>query len=121
MYVDIIRKPYFVLFFANSIRSVLARKIEEYVPTTSPIERTRAKAFVVSGPKKKSARTTNKVVSEVFTDLVIVSFKEIPTTSTKSLEAFLRRFSLILSNTTIVSFTESPKIARRADTKRAST
>ena len=62
-------------------RSVLARKIEEYVPAIMPTESTNAKFFVASLPIKKRARSARSVVSEVFMERPMVCIILAPTVS----------------------------------------
>ena len=52
-------------FFVISIRSGEAIQIDEYVPTTVPKRRARENPLRLSGPKKKSARSTINTVEEV--------------------------------------------------------
>ena len=84
-----------------------------------------AKFLVVSGPKKKSARSTKTTVSEVLIERTIVWFKLFPTVSSNGSFVFIsslrRRFSRTRSNTTMVSFMEIPSIAKSATTKSEST
>lgn len=108
-------------FGLNNTRSGLAKKTDEYEPKNIPAARVIANTLVDSGPKKNKASKTIIVESDVLIDRAYVSVKLLPTTSLKSVDDFLVIFSRTRSNTTIVSFTESPKIVRSATTKRVST
>ena len=45
-----------------------ATKIEEYVPTTTPIIIAKTKSLIVVPPKKYKATRVNNVVKDVFTE-----------------------------------------------------
>jgi len=67
------RKFIFYLAFLAFIscthtKSGEARKIEEYVPKNIPAVSMSAKYLVVTGPKKKSAKSTRMTVREVQMD-----------------------------------------------------
>src|SRR4030042_1475221 len=101
-----------VYFFANGlfpphIRTIgLATKIEEYVPTITPIIMANEKSCSTSPPKKNRATDVRRTVVEVIivldkTSLILLFI----TVSILSL-CFNFRFSLLLSNTTTVSVRE---------------
>ena len=91
-------------------------KIEEYAPEATPIIRASENHLRVSPPKKNKKAITIITVSTVLIDLPKVWFKLWFTVSSKLPVPFFAIFSLILSKTTIVSWTENPKIVRRAAT-----
>jgi hypothetical protein len=105
-----------------STRSGEAMKIEEYAPTTVPKRSARVNHFKLSGPKKKSASRTMKIVEDVRIDRVIVSWIEL--SMIRESHIFLPsdspRFDLIRSMTTIVSLIEYPRIVSIAVKKNVS-
>ena len=72
------RSDYF--FFVISIRRGEAIQTDEYVPMTVPKRRAREKPFRLSGPKKKSARSTINTVEEVRSERLIVSLIDLSIT-----------------------------------------
>lgn len=64
----------------TSIRRGDAIQIEEYVPMTVPNRSARVNHFKLSGPKKKSARSTINTVEEVRSDLPRVSWIDLSMT-----------------------------------------
>jgi hypothetical protein len=93
----------------------VATNIEEYVPTRTPIIMANAKLWIISPPRKKSAKRTTRVVTEVKIVLESVSFILLLNKDGREsivFEPFI--FSLILSKTIIVSFNEYPIIVNRA-------
>src|SRR5699024_3496453 len=87
-----------------------ARNSEEYVPIINPTAKARANPKMDCAPKIKKAKTAIKVVTDVLILRVNVCSKLLFTilaSSLKDLTCFvLRKFSLILSKVTIVSFME---------------
>ena len=84
----------------------VAIKTEEYVPTTTPIISANINPLIDSPPKIKIAIRTSKVVKDVFKVLLSVLFKALFTVKSKFTLPFSPKNSLILSNTTTVSFSE---------------
>ena len=79
------------------------------------------KYLIDAAPRINRDNRVINVEIEVFIDLVNVSFRAaFETSSNVSDFLIFNRFSLILSNTTIVSCTENPKIVNNAVMKRIS-
>src|SRR5699024_6397954 len=99
----------FVLPRHTSHRSA-ARNRDEYVPTINPMVSAIAKPVMDCAPRNKKAKTATKVVIDVLMLLVNVCNKLLLTIAASSLKVltrfFLRTFSRIRSNTTIVSLIE---------------
>lgn len=95
----------------------LATKMEEYVPTTIPTSIANAKSWMTFPPRKNKASSTNRVVEDVRTVLLKVSFMLLFIVAGNDCFFFdFLRFSLILSNTIMVSFKEYPTMVSRAAT-----
>ena len=94
----------------------LATNTEEYVPTTTPIIRAKAKSCMTPPPRTNNANTTTSVVVDVRIVLLRVSLMLAFMTSSKLRLRKRLRFSLILSKTTMVSFREYPTMVRNAAT-----
>ena len=58
--------------FCHATSSVLALKIELYVPVTIPISSASTKPVIVEPPNSTSASSTNTTVSDVFSERVMV-------------------------------------------------
>ena len=99
-----------------------AIQIDEYVPTTVPKRRARENPFRLSGPKKKSARSTINTVEDVSSDLLRVSWIALSMIceSPIFLPIPLARFERIRSITTIVSLIEYQRIVSIAVRKKVS-
>jgi hypothetical protein len=70
-------KIYFLFLIFNQVIKIFgAKNREKIVPKTIPIIKVKAKYLRVTPPKKKIDTTTIKVVTEVPTDLPIVSYAE---------------------------------------------
>ena len=91
-----------------------ATKSEEYVPTITPTIKANINPRITSPPNKNITSRTKNVVKEVLTVLLSVLFNALFTNELNSF--FLKRniCSLILSNTTTVSFKEYPIIVNNA-------
>ncbi len=84
----------------------LAIKIEEYVPIPIPTIMAKAKLWIISPPRKNNANKTKRVVEDVRIVLLSVSLMLRFISSGKGIFLLFFIFSLILSNTMIVSFKE---------------
>ena len=79
---------------------------EEYVPTITPIIKANINPLIDSPPKIKMAIRTIRVVKEVLSVLLKVLFNAVFTVVSLSQDLCILKNSLILSNTTTVSFKE---------------
>ena len=87
----------------------VATKTEEYVPTKTPMINANNNPLKESAPKMNIASKTTNVVNDVFKVLDKVLFNAELTVFSKShVEECYFKNSLILSNTTTVSFKEYP-------------
>ena len=84
----------------------MAIKIDEYVPIAVPIVSARMKKKIDSLPKNNTDSSANRVDTEVLIDLAHVCLRDSLALSFSDLFAWWIRFSLSLSSTTMVSFTE---------------
>ena len=99
---------FFKLFLSVSNITGVAINTEEYVPTSTPIIKANINPLIDSHPKRKIESSTTKVVKEVFKVLLKVLFRAPLTVLVNSQDLFINLNSLILSNTTTVSFKEYP-------------
>ena len=84
----------------------VAINTEEYVPTSTPTMRANNNPLKESAPNVNMANNTTKVVKEVFkVRLKVLLYALLTTLSNFQLECSFK-YSLILSNTTTVSFNE---------------
>lgn len=82
-------------------------KIDEYVPHSTPIISGNANSLIDVTPRIYNAEIVNSVVIDVFNDLTIVSLIDLSTISLLDSDLFsFLLFSLIRSNTTMVSLIE---------------
>ena len=95
----------YFLIFSQTTKTGLAKNIEEYVPINIPMDKAKTKDFIEPPPKNKMESKTKSVVTEVFTERLIVWLTLELTVSSK-LSSLLGKFSRTLSKTTIVSLTE---------------
>src|SRR5665213_358297 len=107
--------------FCHATRSVLALKIELYVPVTIPMSRASTKPVMVEPPKSTSASRTNTTVSDVFSERVMVCTVERLITWSKVSRGPNFRFSRTRANTTMVSWIENATEVRIAVTNSVST
>src|ERR1700733_8426590 len=107
--------------FSHATSSVLALKIELYVPVTMPMSSASTKPRIESPPKMTSDRSTNTTVSDVFSERVMVCTVERLITWSKVSRGPTRRFSRTRSKTTMVSWIEKATEVSTAVTKSEST
>ena len=86
------------------------------MPKTTPSIIASENPFNISPPKINIDKSANNVVTEVIIVRDKVSFIEIFVSSNILTSAYLRKFSLTLSNITTVSFIEYPTIVKTAAT-----
>lgn len=58
--------------FSHTTKTGEAKNIEEYVPINTPIDKAKIKSLIVLPPKKRIERRTNKVVTDVLIERLIV-------------------------------------------------
>src|SRR5690606_38407245 len=87
---------------------------DEYVPTIIPTIRANIKPLIDSPPKMKMANNTNKVASEVINVLLKVLLNDTSTNFWKFQLVCSLIYSLTLSNTITVSFSEYPTTVKIA-------
>ena len=103
-----------MLFLKVSNITGVAIKTDEYVPTITPIIKANINPWIDSPPKINIAKRTTKVVNDVFNVLLRVEFNAPFTILLNSHDLLINLNSLILSNTTTVSFNEYPITVRIA-------
>src|SRR5579875_3022501 len=94
--------------------SILALKIDEYVPLKMPISSVSVNVRMSSLPKMVSADSVNSTVSEVFSERDIVCIRLASTICSKVSTVRRCMFSRMRSKTTIVSCTEKPTTVSKA-------
>ena len=101
---------FLIIFPLQTNQICAARKREEYVPTISPTVNAIANPVIGEAPRNKNAKTAIYVGIVVFKLLVkgctTVLFRRRARSVIDLIRFSLRRFSLILSKVTIVSFIE---------------
>ena len=91
-------------------------KIDEYVPEAIPTSIAKAKSCSVALPKISSERTASRVEKLVASDRVSTSLIERLTICENAARGMRGMFSRIRSNTMIVSYSEYPKMVKKAAT-----
>ena len=97
--------------------SMLATKIDEYVPVPMPISRASTNVKIVEPPKSSSTTSVSSTVNDVFSERVSVWARLWLTTSSKVSPGRRMKFSRMRSNTTMVSWTEKPMTVSTATMK----